>query len=316
MSRENVSKIFAILIFACGLTLLSAGCSVLSQSSAPIAQRPDLYSAPIVTGKLESDDLKEASGIAESKCQPGVFWTHNDSEDEPVIYAIDSKGADLGGWRVEGAVNQDWEDIAAFKDKGGKCYVVIGDIGNNELDRERLDIYQVEEPKVGVPPSGGAKKEQNRIDAVQKLSFRYPDGRHNAEALLVHPETGIITVLTKAENGPSGVFRVAPTFGSENLIAERVADVAVPAIPNGVITGGDISADGRRVILCDYFAGYEFTLPVGAEDFDQIWKQKPVRVDLGKREIGEGVAYADDGKYIISISEKRHTPVNIVRRLE
>lgn len=314
MSRENVSKIFAILIFACGLTLLSAGCSVLSESSTPILQSAEQYSVPVATGKLESGDLNEASGIAASKCQPGIFWTHNDSEDEAQLYAIDSKGADLGVWKVVGAENQDWEDIAAFRDRAGKCYVVIGDIGNNELDREYMDIYRIEEPQVSVPAANGSKKERHQINAVQKLSYRYPDGRHNAEALLVHPETGIITILTKAENGPSSIYKIVPSFGGEAVTAEKVGEIAVPAIPNGVITGGDISADGRRVILCDYFAGYELTLPDGAENFDLIWKQKPLRVDLGQREIGEGVAYGDDGKYIIAVSEKPHTPVNIVRR--
>ena len=94
---------------------------------------------------------------------------------------------------------------------------------------------------------------------------------------------------------------------------DKVSDLTVPAIPNGSITGGDISPDGKHLILCDYFSGYEFDLPAGA-DFDAIWKQRPARVDLGEREIGEAVAYSADGSFVIAVSEKRNTSVNIARR--
>ena len=50
----------------------------------------------------------------------------------------------------------------------------------------------------------------------------------------------------------------------DQLVDDIVAEIAVPAVPNGLITGGDISPDGRRVALCDYVMGYELTLPDGA----------------------------------------------------
>src|SRR5690606_24534143 len=94
----------------------------------------------------------------------------------------------------------------------------------------------------------------------------------------------------------------------------KVADVTVPAVPYGSITGGDISPDGKRVILCDYFSGYELILPDGMADFEAIWEQKPSRVALGERRIGEAVAYSADGSFVIAVSEKRNTSVNIARR--
>jgi len=72
--------------------------------------------------------------------------------------------------------------------------------------------------------------------------------------------------------------------------------------------------DGKRLSWCDYVAGYELALPEGTANFDEIWKVRPVRVDLGKRDLGEAVAYSADGSFVIAVSEKKHTAVNIARR--
>ena len=37
-------------------------------------------------------ELRESSGLAVSRTQPGVLWSHNDSGDAPTLYAIDVKG--------------------------------------------------------------------------------------------------------------------------------------------------------------------------------------------------------------------------------
>src|SRR5215203_986867 len=62
-------------------------------------------------GKLSSE-LREASGIAASRTQAGVFWMHNDSGSEPVLYRTNASGAILSAVRVAGATNVDWEDVA------------------------------------------------------------------------------------------------------------------------------------------------------------------------------------------------------------
>ena len=76
-------------------------------------------------------------------------------------------------------------------------------------------------------------------------------------------------------------------------------------MPNGFLTGGDISPDGKRVILCDYFGAYEIVLPEKAKNFDEIWKEKPLIVELGEREQGEAVGYSADGNQYLRPAKRK-----------
>ena len=45
------------------------------------------------------------------------------------------------------------------------------------------------------------------LAGVDALRLRYPDGPHNAEAMLVDPRTGDLVIITKvATGGPAGVY--------------------------------------------------------------------------------------------------------------
>ena len=313
MPNKNITKItmFVILAVVCSISL---ACDSLAPNGA--AQSPEVadYEPPAKVGALRSPALKEASGIAASKCQPNVYWTHNDSGNGPVLYAIDGSGTQLGAWNVSGARNKDWEDIAAFKDSSGKCFVLIGDIGDNELERTELSVYRVAEPLVNA--SGGAPADGSLSETApaEVLNYEYPDARRNAETLLLHPVTGDIYVLTKSKREPVSVYKLKPDLFGQKQRAAKVAEFTVPAVPNGLLTGGDISPDGKRVVLCDYVYGYELSLPALDANFDDIWKQHPLRFDLGDRKVGEAVAYTPDGNAVIAISEGSNTPVYLVKR--
>lgn len=311
MPNTNINKLGAFVTFVLAASVVSTACSSLSGGQSSTVAEP--FERHTVAGKLESPDLREASGIVASKCQPNVYWTHNDSGDNALIYAIDGTGKNLGVWRVEGANNRDWEDIAAVK-SGDTCYVLIGEIGDNDRKHQRMAVFRVQEPTV-TPGSSATSAKVPATTADSSVTYiTYPSERHDAEALLAHPANGQVYLVTKSNNTPSHIYKFQPRFEGETQVLERVGEVAVPAIPNGSVTGGDISPDGKRAVLCDYFAGYELTLPEGSTSFDDIWKQRPIRVDLGEREIGEAVAYSADGSFVIAVSEKRYTPVNVTRR--
>jgi hypothetical protein len=131
---------------------------------------------------------------------------------------------------------------------------------------------------------------------------------------MVNQITGEFYILTKRLTEPSNIYKFTWPEKSEVVTTERVGTLSVPAIPNGLLTGGDMSSDARRVIVCDYARAYELTLPRDAKDLDDIWKQTPRPVDLGKREAGEAIAYIPDASAAVATSEKLNSPIIIVRR--
>ncbi len=273
------------------------------------------YEPPKVVGRIKSKEISESSGLAASPCRTDLLWTHNDSGDGPFIYAIDASGESRGVWRIANADNEDWEDMAAARDASGKCFLYLGEIGNTDkLTRHEHTIYRVAEPEVTDQISTTNKKAPNTT-AAEAMKFRYSDGTHDAETLIVHPQTGDIYILTKNRNEASNIYKLTPAFGSAAVVsAQKIGEIRVPVIPFGMLTGGSISPDGRRVILCDYAAAYELVLPDGAA-FDEIWKQKPAAIQLGERKQGEAITYSSDGKSIFATSERGDPPViQVVRK--
>jgi hypothetical protein len=217
-------------------------------------------------------------------------------------------GKDLGTFEVANALNDDWEDIASYKDVDGTCYLYIADTGNNKLERPTLVVYRVKEPMVSNSGSHSDEKDSLRTDPAQAATFKYQDTPHNAETLMVNPKTGDVYVLTKRLDGPSLVFKFKPDFGSNQVtVAQKVGEISVPSVPNGLLTGGAISPDAKRVFICDYTSGYELTTTSSA--FDDVWKSKPVPVDLGERKHGEAVTFSADGKSVLGTNEGKKSEI-------
>ncbi len=320
MLQKTISKFFAFVISLSFVCLIFSGCSSVFSSKAINGNKtnessPSNYDRPKVIGKIKSNEITESSGIAASKCQSDVFWTHNDSGDDAFIFALDNKGEKLGTWKVSGAKNRDWEDIAEIKTASGECFLYIGDIGNNTRTRDEFTIYRVKEPKVSAANRSSSKKDPAQTESSEAIKFTYPDMRRDAETLMVHPATGDIYILSKRLSGAAGIYKLKSDFDlNKSNKLENIGDLSVPAIPNGFLTGGDIAPDGKRVIICDYFNAYELTLPETAQNFDEIWKQTPMIVELGAREQGESVGYSMDGKSIFATSEKKNSPFIEVKR--
>lgn len=302
------------------LSLFFAGCSsVASVEKKNTADGKEKiksdYAEPKVIGKLQSGEITESSGIVASRCNENAFWTHNDSGNPNHIYAFNAKGEHLGTWRVAGAKNEDWEDIATFKDANGECFLYLGDIGNNVRGRGEFIVYRVKEPTVAGTDASSNKKNPRTTEIAEAIKINYPDFRHDAETLLVHPQTGDVYILTKRISGAAGVYRLPSSFSTEKTnTLEMIGDFTVPAVPNGFLTGGDISPDGKRVVICDYFNAYEIALPENAKKFDEIWRSKPVVIPLGERQQGEAVCYGADGNSIYATSETKNSPLIEVKR--
>jgi hypothetical protein len=277
----------------------------------------ETYGPPRILGNLKDPAINESSGLVASRTTPGLYWTHNDSGDGPYIYAFDEHGARRGIWRVRGASARDWEDIAAGPGpQAGVSYLYIGDIGDNEGRRAEITVYRVKEPTIKPTDSSSSMLKPLVTADAEVFHLRYPDGAHDAEALLVHPLTGDLYIVSKIPFANSFVYEaLAPLNTTGATTLKRIAELKIPSLFGGLITGGDISPDGLRVALCDYVDGYELVLADAGAPFDQIWKQPLKPLDLGKRKQGESIAYRLDGRALLATSEGEHPPLfEVVRR--
>lgn len=266
---------------------------------------------PKVIARLEDASIDESSGLAASRRNPDLFWTHNDSGDDPVIFAFDRRGRRRGVWRVEGAKSRDWEDIAVGPGpERGRPYIFIGDIGDNGSRRKEIIVYRIPEPAIEAGDAQSSRSNPRLTEAADAIRMQYPDGTHDAETLMVHPSTGDIYIATKVVASSTGIYKLsAPAAGSSVNTLAFVGEVSIPGSFGALLTGGDISPDGRRAVLCDYFGAYELQLPAAASDFDAIWKQPAVATALGIRGQGEAVCYRLDGAAILATSEGRNSPL-------
>jgi hypothetical protein len=308
----------AVLLIACDIIPSSPSESPGSAANSNNAGREsEHYGPPVHLADLEDRTIKESSGIVASRRNPDLFWTHNDSGDGPNLYAFDRQGKNRGRWRVTGAQAFDWEDIAAGPGpQADVSYLYIGDIGDNYSRRESVTVYRVVEPDIKAQDNSSRANGFHTTEAAEAFRLKYPDGKHDAETLMVHPTTGDLYIITKTFNSESGIYKLKAPFTNSSInTLVRIGRIGTPSLIGGLVTGGDISPDGRRVILCDYFNAYEMVLPDSVTgDFDQIWKQPLATIKLGPRQQGEGVCYRLDGKAILATSEKLPTPLIEVQR--
>ncbi|HEX2270258.1 MAG TPA: hypothetical protein VHH35_12010 [Pyrinomonadaceae bacterium] len=274
------------------------------------------YGPPTKIANLKNPAINESSGLAASRLTPNVYWTHNDSGDGPFVYAFDSTGESRGVFRVAGAQARDWEDMAIGPGpERGKSYLYLGDIGDNEEKREEIVVYRVAEPALSAASKTSTKDKPATTRPAEAIRLRYPDGKHDAETLLVHPASGNLYVVTKVMLRNATVYEAAAPLATGQVITmKRIGEIRIPSLFGGALTGGSISPDGRRVAFCDYLQGYEAELPAASTNFNDVWKQKITGFNLGQREQGEAIAYRSDGKALLATSEGKSAPLFQVER--
>jgi hypothetical protein len=238
-----------------------------------------------------------------------VLWTHNDSGNDPIVYAINLAGDSLAAFRVAGANLRDWEDIATAPCPGDRkewC-LYIGDIGDNSERRRDVTVYVVAEPDPRASGASGATA------AARRVTLRYPDGPHDAEGLAIDPD-GNGMIVTKGRRGPILRYRIDRTHFLRDSVTLEPPDTldVVPQFAIGrVVTGAAISPGGTRAALRTYTEVYLYRYgPRGVliPDGAPCW--------LGAADPqGEGIGFLDDDTLILtseSVPQRRGT-VNRVR---
>jgi hypothetical protein len=227
-------------------------------------------------------ELPEGSGVAMSQRSPGRLWAHNDSG-APVLLALDDKGAVAGRVRVPGAKVEDWEAVAVGDCPAGTC-IYVADIGDNDAERRSIAIYRVPEPADASGP----------VAAADILRATYPDGAHDAEALLVTPK-GEILIVTKGDTGPVAIYRFPQDIKPGGTVTlQRIGEPrrAGRVAADERITDGAVSPSGSWIALRTTTAVLVYRT---AELLSGNWGETS-RISLkalGEPQ-GEGIAFGDE----------------------
>lgn len=251
---------------------------------AAVAPAPD---APVCRvaeiGQELPEEVRESSGLAQSRRDPSLFWTHNDANNDPELFAVRADGRLVERVKVAGAELVDWEDIEAGPCEAGSC-LYVSDTGDNDGKRREVIIYRIPEPASGAAASAPA----------EALRARYPDGARDAESMFALP-SGDLFLVTKGRRGPIALYRYpAPQRPGETVTLERVRELfPEPEDNDDRVTGATASPDGRWVGIRSYRNLYLYR----AADLVGGGAATPAVVDLkplGEAQ-GESVAISGDG---------------------
>jgi hypothetical protein len=181
----------------------------------------------------------------------------------------------------------------------------VADIGDNDAERKQITVYRIAEP---AEASGSAK-------IADVFHATYPDGSHDAEALLVTPE-GRLLIVTKGESGPVSLYRFPTELrGTATVRLERVGgprQTGSPAEKKDRITDGAISPDGHWIVLR---STHSLTFYRAADLLAGNWREagRVTLTGIGEPQ-GEGVTFAaNDAVYLMSEGGGKKEPGSFAR---
>ena len=128
----------------------------------------------------------------------------------------------------------------------GRLYVA--DIGDNGADRERITVYYFDDAQAN-----------DQTAAYRSWEFRYPDGAHDAETLLVNDD-GRLYIVTK---GAFGAVYAAPKSPKRTAVNELVRVGDAPT----AVTDGTFLPGGNRIALLTAFGTIEI---LDADSYEKV----------------------------------------------
>ncbi len=260
-------------------------------------QKDTLFSKGIRQGVLENNRLDEVSGIAASQSNTDVLWTHNDSGDKSNLYLVGLQGENYGRLKLKGISNRDWEDIAISAGPlDGVSYIYIAETGDNLSVYSDKTIYRIEEPDI----STVSFPVDLTIENIDAIRFKYPDGKKDAEALMVDPISKDIFIISKHEANVN-VYKLSfPQSTTKKTLAEKIG-----TLPTTKVVGADISPDGKEVLIKTYFT-VMYWKKKGGESIINLLKTPPTLLPYIFEPQGEAITWKPDGSGYFTLSERKY----------
>lgn len=250
----------------------------------PLASAEEAVARISLDRTLEDRAIRESSGLARSTFDRPLVWTHNDSGDEARVFAVGKNGSTRGVVRLKGAGARDWEDISA----GPGHTVWVGDIGDNGRQRSSISVYRFNEPSVA----------SSRTVKTTRFDLRYPDGKHDAEGLMVRPGNGRLFVISKSRSG-GHIYRAPKRLSTTSV--NRLEKLA--SVPKS-ITAAAWAPKGRRFVVSNHNWAYLY---------DGLRDRRPTEVRKPTTRQGESLDFARGGRALFVGSEGVRSPVYKLR---
>lgn len=218
------------------LGLLVAGCA----ATATVPARQPLT---VERRALLPAEVAETSGLAR---HGGRLWTHNDSGDQPRLYALSPQsGAVESRRRLQDALNFDWEELAQDEQ-----FLHVLDCGNNLGRRDWMQIYSVR---------WSALEHEDSAPVPSRLTeFRFADAgpvagayRHDNDCEAAAMVEGELWVFSKNwQDQHSRLYRLPVDGGRHALTSQERFPV------EGLITAADYDPQRRLLALLGYTRGH------------------------------------------------------------
>ena len=255
------------------------------------------YGRPRLLCMLKTKKITESSGLAVSRRDPNLLWTHNDSGDDAHIYCIDRQGKRVGTCKLKKTKAVDWEDMCSYV-IDGRPKLLVADTGDNLAIRKSCKLHIIDEPQ----------NPKDDVSRVQSIRLRYSTGPTDCEAVAVDPTLREVLFVEKRFALTCRVFQASlPADGDErDLLAKPIARIYLP-----LVTAMDIAHDGSRAIVLTLGQAFEFTRSKG-QTWQSAFRARPRTINMPARRQGEAICYAADGYDLLLTSEKTPTPLFLV----
>lgn len=254
---------------------------------------------------VDDERVGELSGLVAT---PTGYIAINDSHWDASairIFYLDKKCKLTKSVRYPTAA-RDPEDLALAKD--GTLWVAdVGDNYNAAVRRTTIALWKL-------APGG-------KTPVIHRLT--YPDGPHDAEALLLAPD-GTPILVTKELSGRSGVYvperpleaKTADGVPLKRVGALRLPESTTPNFLDGIgrrlVTGGAVSPDGRHVVVRTYADAFEWDVTDG-DIVAALTDGEPRATPLPDEQQGEAITYTPDGAAFITACDEPAGPTALRR---
>jgi len=278
------------------------------------------YKDAVPCGRITSPKLSEVSGFAVSRKTPGRLWAINDSNNPAEIYGLSTQGVLIKTYKVKGAINWDWEDLAGFRYKG-EDFLLIADVGDNWSARPFSTLYCIKEPAAD-------NQSNDELELEWKMNFSYENGPLDCESVAVDAAHQKIYLLSKRTAFPV-LYELPLDMAGKKFMYTARAVATIKPIPGPIPktqkqandkhrflpTAMDISADGNTLYILTYRDAYVYSR-VQDQTWDQAFSKPPLQITLPapSKTLVQREALGIDqtnGKIFIT-SEKVPTPVYVV----